>query len=378
MISGVTRETALGVLVATLLFTACGSGDERTPSPEAAQTETAVMVAPTVTPTPSYGITVLSVEPAPDYVLRYSPDGHAYIGRERISAEGATRLVIGDTAGGSMRPIDPRALHAEWAPDSRTLAVSIAEERIQAPDNRSAPLYFVNADGSSLRHIGSSDFPYTYAFLLDGRLAFVQAGRLAFADPGDDSVQIVDTASPLANLDESMNEMPFRVSPDGRFIAVMQDRSIYIQDLESGETRPVTDSLHATPGYRGVPYAWSPDGRYLVYSDASGRRIPSLRLLDTRNMSSEVLLTATDAGKYTLPAFSPDGAWLFFIFQPTGTAFEELASYEAISLVTGAHQMLYSRGDGLRLSPDGRTIGFARTHTRRPSEPPYWQATVSY
>ena len=49
------------------------------------------------------------------------------------------------------------------------------------------------------------------------------------------------------------------------------------------------------------------------------------------------------------------------MFDPGGTEFESGAVYEAIDVSTGEIVELFRRGNGLRLSPDGRWIGFART-----------------
>ncbi|MBI1400810.1 S41 family peptidase [Hyphomonas sp.] len=66
-------------------------------------------------------------------------------------------------------------------------------------------------------------------------------------------------------------------------------------------------------------FTWSADGRYLAYTGYDVRDMPQVILFDTKSRTRTVLTT----GKYesSAPAFSADGAWLYFLsnrsFTPT-------------------------------------------------------------
>jgi tricorn protease len=58
-------------------------------------------------------------------------------------------------------------------------------------------------------------------------------------------------------------------------------------------------------------YAWSADGRYVAYTFLDARDISQVALYDTQTRQR----TEMTSGKYESysPAFSPDGAWLYFL-----------------------------------------------------------------
>ena len=88
-------------------------------------------------------------------------------------------------------------------------------------------------------------------------------------------------------------------------------------DAKTGRSTEIdtTQSSSDSP-YTG--YEWSSDGRYVAYSFVDARDITQVALYDTQTKQRTVLTS----GKYESfsPAFSPDGAWLYFLsdrnFQP--------------------------------------------------------------
>ncbi len=101
-------------------------------------------------------------------------------------------------------------------------------------------------------------------------------------------------------------------SPDGERIAVAMSGSIWSVDPETG----IADELTAGPGYHSLP-TWSPDGRFLVYTDDDNGRNIALRILDMETGEDRALLD--DEFLHTDPAFSPDGTRLAYVStKPSG------------------------------------------------------------
>ena len=95
-------------------------------------------------------------------------------------------------------------------------------------------------------------------------------------------------------------------SPDGSRIAVAMSGSIWSVDPETG----IADELTSGPGYHSMP-AWSPDGRFLVYTVDRNNEGIGLAVVDLASGESRML--TEDDHLYTDPAFSPDGARLAYV-----------------------------------------------------------------
>ncbi|MGD9905309.1 MAG: winged helix-turn-helix domain-containing protein [Vicinamibacterales bacterium] len=92
-------------------------------------------------------------------------------------------------------------------------------------------------------------------------------------------------------------------SPDGRWLAVVSDRSgdfeIYLRDLDAPTSRPVT-----ADGMRNVHPVWSPDSRAIAYHSALRRGIWIIALDGG---------PARQVARFgSRPAWSPDGRWIAF------------------------------------------------------------------
>ncbi len=95
-------------------------------------------------------------------------------------------------------------------------------------------------------------------------------------------------------------------SPDGEWIAVAMQGSIWKLDPESGIAYELTynEAYHSSPD-------WSPDGRWIIYTaDYEHRRI-QLEIYDTQTGSSSKL--TDDQAIYTDPVFSPDGSKVAYV-----------------------------------------------------------------
>jgi tricorn protease len=134
-------------------------------------------------------------------------------------------------------------------------------------------------------------------------------------------------------------------SPDGKLIAhTDKNQRLWLTDVATGKTTKLAESTRTTPG----DLEWSPDSRWLVFSDAAPNDFSRLYLYDTRSASATPL--TTDRSDASSPAFSPDGKWLWFLSDrtfrtvvpaPWGARqpepfFDKQAKIYALALVPGA------------------------------------------
>ncbi len=95
-------------------------------------------------------------------------------------------------------------------------------------------------------------------------------------------------------------------SPDGEWIAVSMQGSIWKVDLNTGGAYELTynEAYHSSPD-------WSPDGQWIIYTaDYEHQRI-QLEILNTQTGESHML--TDDQAVYTDPVFSPDGSKVAYV-----------------------------------------------------------------
>ncbi len=102
-------------------------------------------------------------------------------------------------------------------------------------------------------------------------------------------------------------------SPDGRHLALAaSDNRLLIVEVESGRQTEVDRAVHSNDFHRDlVQYAWSPDGRWLVYTKVNATRTSSIwaySLTDGRRFQ-----LTEDGYNDASPVFDPKGRWLYFV-----------------------------------------------------------------
>jgi hypothetical protein len=95
-------------------------------------------------------------------------------------------------------------------------------------------------------------------------------------------------------------------SPDGRWIAVSLQGSIWRVDPQTGTAFELTydDKYHSSPD-------WSPDGRWIIYTAEDDLRTMQLEIVEVQTGQSRAL--TSDEHIYTDPVFSPDGSRVAYV-----------------------------------------------------------------
>lgn len=218
--------------------------------------------------------------------MAWSPDGAwLFVNRCRLqpSADCVDQeyLVLSpDGRGRQHLPAQPA-----WSPDGRRLAV-------QGPDGN---LLIGSADGSGLHSIG--DLPMPASWAPDG-------SKFAFVRDGNAWIVNVD-GSAQRNLTNFANGGVYDAvwSPDGRFIAVIQEARISILTVGDGTLRPI-DLGPARVGIFGV--AWAPDTAHLEMTILTGGQTPARLIMRTQDWS----ITTLDTGQADGVNWSPDGQFI--------------------------------------------------------------------
>lgn len=299
-----------------------------------------------------------------------------------------------------------RVGYPELSPDGRTIAYTIGTVDKEA--NRvTNQIYTVNLDGSGKKQIttgtASSSSP---KWSPDGtRLAFVTGGQIwTMSASGDNRVQVTNistgAAGPVWSADGKWIAFTSEVYPEcpddacnkaeddrvanSKVKAYVTDRllfkhwnewrhrkrtHVFIVPSSGGTAKDMTPGDFDSPPYSaatGIDYAFSPDGKTLVYL----RNPDKVEAVST---NSDIFLLPIEGGEaknitkgmngYDAgPVFTPDGRYLLFRSQKT-PKFEadrwrimryDTRSGEIVELSTGFDL----QADDITLSPDGKTIYF--------------------
>jgi len=100
-------------------------------------------------------------------------------------------------------------------------------------------------------------------------------------------------------------------APKGNAILYSNKRGkLFHLDAQTGRSTEIETTKSSSDAAFGS-YAWSADGRYVAYTFLDARDISQVALYDTQTRQR----TEMTSGKYESysPAFSPDGAWLYFL-----------------------------------------------------------------
>ncbi len=170
-----------------------------------------------------------------------------------------------------------------------------------------------------------------------------------------------------------------RFSPDGRHIAFISDagggENVWVMDADGGNARQVTQEKFRLLGNP----AWSPDGRFIVarkhFTTRRSLGTGELWLYDVEAGGAGVQLVKRPNERYQKelgePAFSPDGRYLYYTqaatpgdrFQYAVDSNKDIFHIKRLELATGKiTDLVTGPGGAVRPtpSPDGRYLAFVR------------------
>jgi Tol biopolymer transport system component len=149
------------------------------------------------------------------------------------------------------------------------------------------------------------------------------------------------------------------LSPDGNFVVftwrgidTTEPADVWVKAVDGDELRRLTN----TPQFHEAMPAWSPDGRQIAYSRLTGIQSDGVFLVSP--LGGPERKVAAESGS---PAWTPDGQSLVM----AGAIADGPGIFQQV-LETGARRRLTQSPAGFfddfpKVSPDGRTIAFART-----------------
>src|SRR3984893_16657483 len=158
-----------------------------------------------------------------------------------------------------------------------------------------------------------------------------------------------------------------QISPDGRKLAYMSDRSgtmeIWVSDLDGNNALQLT-----AIGSAGTP-RWSPDSRSIVF-DASGRNPTAIYVVGLQGGAPRLLVpnnTGEESG--VCPSWSRDGKWIYFASARNG-------KFQVSKVAAGGGTpvpMTKHGGHAPLASIDGKYLYYAKTQYANPE---IWQVPV--
>jgi Tol biopolymer transport system component len=170
-------------------------------------------------------------------------------------------------------------------------------------------------------------------------------------------------APTLVTATNGRNEGP-RLSPDGRRLVFMSDRSDYMEIWVSnrdGSAAVQLTNLHAC----GTP-RWSPDGLWIAFDSTMGG--PSA-IWVISSMGGTPRALAKDRFENAVPSWSKDGKWVYFGSNRSGQ--DQVWKIAAEGGLP--EQVTHNGGFAAQESSDGATLYFAKT---RYENPELWQMPV--
>jgi len=98
------------------------------------------------------------------------------------------------------------------------------------------------------------------------------------------------------------------LSPDGKWLAhANRDQELWLLDVKSGADRRMAHSMNG--GFSNL--SWSPDSRWLAYSESADNEFQQIKILDLAGGRIEAI--TSDRFNSSDPIWSSDGKWLYFL-----------------------------------------------------------------
>jgi Tol biopolymer transport system component len=187
----------------------------------------------------------------------------------------------------------------------------------------------------------------------DGKkLLFNQGGLLYTISTEGGAPEKLNTGNVIKNNNDH------GISFNGKMLATSSSRegmsgggsTVYVLPLAGGTPKMVTDS---TPSYW---HGWAPNGKEVtIVAQRNGSRVYNLYKVDV-NTKKETALTSNTSGHVDGPEYSPDGKYIYYNANPTGT----MHIWRMKPDGTAKEQLTFDENHNWfpHISPDGKWIAY--------------------
>ncbi len=255
-----------------------------------------------------------------DTSITFSPDGRQFAFLRGYPDEGKSAVIVANADGTGQRQLATRArpLHyllegIAWSPDGKTIAATGASS-----EELRGQVVLVDVASGTETVLPTPDWRSVWrvAWLPDGSALLVNAQESA----GESSNQIFLASYPSGTSRRITNDLTsysgLSVAPDGRsFVAIRNERRAAIWTMAPdapAKGAPITAEASADEGAQGI--AWTPDGRLVYTTEASGN--PDIWIMNADG-SGRVQLT-TNPGVDISPRVTRDGRYIVFVSDRDG------------------------------------------------------------
>lgn len=249
-----------------------------------------------------------------DSDVSFSPDASRFAFVRGAPEKGETYLMVADESGANVRrlamldPPDQFQLNGPaWSPDGRTILASAQSLR----DGPNVLVYAVDVESGSTRAIGSDRWRAIgdIEWMPDGQGFIISAAQPA--DTGPQLWQIDFPSGGARRITNDLNNyVGVSLSADGRAIATVQAENmsnLWVMPAgDSDDARQLTTGRNRGDGLTGV--SWTPDGRLVFGSQASGR--PEIWSINQDGTQARRL--TNDEMPSFAPSASRDGQYVVF------------------------------------------------------------------
>jgi Tol biopolymer transport system component len=256
-----------------------------------------------------------------DTSVTFSPDGKQFAFIRGYPDDGKSAVILANADGTGQRQLIARSRPLQyplegiaWSHDGKSIAVTGAND-----DELRGQVAIIDVAAGIETLLPTPDWRAVtrLAWLQDGSGLLVNAQEAA----GESSNQIFLVTYPAGAARRLTNDLSsysgLGVSPDGRsFVAIRNERrsAIWVMPMnESAKAVAITDGASADEGGYGI--AWTPDGRIVYTTEASGN--PDIWIMNADG-SRRVQLTS-NPGLDISPRVTHDGRHIVFVSDRDGS-----------------------------------------------------------
>ncbi len=288
-----------------------------------------------------------------DSPVTFSPDGKRFAYLKGFQTTGETAVMVANVDGTGAKRLAARKnpdnyplSNLAWSPDGRVVAVPVAGG---ADGQRSMRVVVIDAERGAETQIGSKQWEGV------GSVAWLGAGGLVLTavEPGG-SPQLWHLSYPGGEARRITNDLnsydQVSVTADSNALVTVQaNGESHVWVTPVGDTHRANEITSGIGRFDGSP-AWTPDGKIVYQSNASGNS--DIWVSDADGHSARPL--TVEPGSDASPAVSPDGRTI--VFQSSRGGFQIWKMD-----IDGGNQVALTKAPGSifpLISPDGRWVFF--------------------